>query len=130
MGRQVAAGSIAYAQVDFYYPAGSIVRPSGITISNLGLALFLNNARQGWGLQDGTLVQDGSVSAGNIYFNEVVGSNGYYSVRLFPDRIGFWRVILTHPGFKIEQILEFDVLPAGSLSAPSQGGLIASFTKP
>lgn len=129
MGRQVPAGSIIYAQPDMYVPATSKVRQAGIQSSSLQVVTFVNNARQAWSLMDGTLVQDADVSAGKVYFNEVVGSSGFYSVRFFPDRVGFWRVILQHQGLQLEWVMEYDVLPAGAFS-PSGGGLIASFVKP
>lgn len=129
MGRQVSAGSIVYGQPDIYVPIGSNVRPAGVQASSLSVAVFVNNARSSWSLLDGTLVQDASIAAGNIYFNEVMGSSGYYSVRFFPDRTGFWRVILRNPSLQLEWVLEYDVLPSG-LFNPSGGGLIASFVKP
>ena len=78
-----------------------------------------------WPLLNGTSVQDSSISSGNVYFHEIVGSPGFYSVRLYPNAIGSWRLILNDATLLQEDYLEFDVFPA-TANAP---GLIASFTK-
>ncbi len=130
MGRIVSAGAVIASQLDFFISAGSISRVVGIPVANLSLKVFFNNALLSWTLADGTLVSDSSISAGTVYFNEVSGSSGYYSLRTFFDRVGFWRLIVVNASLSVETIIEYDVLPAGAFSSGSGGGgLIASFTK-
>lgn len=126
MGRLLSAGSIVRAQADFFLPAASVNRITGLTAAGLTLKLFADNAAISWPLVDGSTVADSSISAGTVYFNEISGSPGFYSVRLFPDRIGFWRVILTNVSIQTERILELDIVPSGK---SGQTGLIATFLK-
>jgi hypothetical protein len=82
---------------------------------------MVNNQILSWPLLDGTAVADSSISAGNVYFNEIIGAPGFYSLRFFPDRVGYWRISVVASSF--ESLLEFDVNPASAQSS----GLIASF---
>jgi len=129
MSRLIAAGSVIYDQPDFYSPSGTINRISGIVVANLSLTLFVNNGLLGWPLVDGTTIPDSSIASGSVYFNEIPGSNGYYSLRFYPHQIGFWRFIVVHSAFSIEVIKEFDVIAAGSLKPTSSSGLNASFVR-
>jgi hypothetical protein len=128
MGRTISSGVLARSQADIFNPAGSETRQSGIVPSGLTLSLFVNNSLIPWTLQDGSSVPDSSVSAGYIYFNEIAGAPGFYSVRFFPDRVGFWRMVLKVGMTSAEVITEFDVVPATISNA--NGGLNASFMKP
>jgi hypothetical protein len=125
MARQVPAGCLIRDQIDLYMPNGSINRVTGESYTSLGLAVFADNSVIAWPLADGTTVADSSVSAGTIYFNEIVGSPGYYSVRFFPDRIGFWRLIFREATLGEEVILSYDVTPARP--GPASNELNATF---
>ena len=123
MSRAIPSGVLFRGQVDFYI--SSSVRATGIVSTDLTSNLFFNNSLLSWPLMNGTSVQDSSISSGNIYFHEIVGFTGFYSVRLFPNAIGFWRLVLNNPTLLEEDVLEFDVFSA-TANSPS---LIASFTK-
>jgi len=127
MSRLLAAGVVVYEQLDFYNPP--TVRATGVVPANLTLKLFLNNQLLGWPLEDGSAIADSSISAGSIYFNEISGSNGYYSIRFWPHQIGFWRVIIKHAALSQEVIKEFDIIASGSLKPSSSTGLNASFVQ-
>lgn len=129
MGRLVSAGSIVRAQLDFFNSPTSIVRVPGISIIQTALTTFVDNSILGWSMVDGTLIPDASVASGYIYFNEITSSPGFYSIRFFPDRIGFWRIILLCPSLSQEKIIEFDVVAATTFAPTSTGGLNASFVK-
>lgn len=120
------AYSIVYDQLDFYSPIGSINRLSGITVGQLTLNLFINNQLLTWPIIDGSLIYDSSISSGSVYFNEIIGSNGYYSIRLFTDRVGSWRLIFRNSGLGVEIIKEYDVVPSDYMKSPIEG-LNASF---
>jgi hypothetical protein len=122
MGRTVSAGSIVRGQMDLY--SAGITRQAGVLAAAVTAAVFYNNLPVSWPVADGTSVLDSSVSAGSVYFHEISGVSGYYSVRFFPDRVGFWRICLKHAGLGVESVLEFDVVPAAQ---PAAGGLNASF---
>ena len=94
MSRLVSAGAIVHAQADFFQPKGSINRPAGIVAASLSMSAFASSSVLSWPLADGASVPDSGISAGTVYFNEVSGAPGFYSVRFFTDRVGFWRVVL------------------------------------
>ena len=127
MSRIVSAGTIAYSQADFYQSSGSVLRISGIIASNITLSIFVNSSLLSWNIANGLTISDSSISAGTVYFNEIPGTSGFYLIRFFPDRIGFWRAILTYPGISQETLLEFDVVPSGVFKSVQVSGLTASF---
>lgn len=127
MSRALPAACLIRDQLDIFSPADSITRATGIITSDLSVTLFLNNVKVNWSLMDGTSVSDSSISAGSIYFNPISGSSGYYAIRFFPDRVGFWRLVVRHASLSQEVIKEYDVVAA---STSSTSGLNASFVKP
>lgn len=127
MSRALPAACLVRDQLDVFDPAGSITRATGITTSDLSITLFLNNVKVNWSLMDGSAVADSSISSGFIYFNPISGSNGFYSIRFFPDRVGFWRLVVRHATLEQEIIKEYDILAATSSAS---GGLNASFLRP
>lgn len=127
MSRLVSAGTIAYAQADFFQPKGSINRLPGIVAASLGMTVFANSSVLAWPILDGGGVPNSGVSAGSVYFEEISGAPGFYLVRFFPDRVGFWRIVLSYPALQQEVPLEFDVVPANVFKAAAKGGLTASF---
>lgn len=129
MGRLVAAGAAVYSQVDFFLPVGSINRATGVVIGSLTLDSFVNGSSLPWPLVDGSAVSDSSISSGSVYFHEISGSPGFYSIRFFADRVGFWRFVLKNSGLQTEIVLEFDIIAAGALKPGGAGGLNASFIR-
>lgn len=123
MGRNVSSGSLARAQADFFQISGQ--RVVGVVWSTLAAHVFVNNAALPWPVADGSSVQDTSISAGKVLFNEIAGSPGFYSVRFFPDRVGYWRIVLRSDSLNAEVVLEFDV----AAPVPPAGGLNATFVK-
>jgi len=123
MARTIIAGKLAFDQLDFITP-GTIQRVSGIQVSDLSALLFWNGSVTSWALADGSSIQDCSIAAGSVYFNEVIGVTGYYLVRFLPDKIGYWRLVVRHAGMGVEQIRDYDAVAAG----PTFSGLNASFT--
>ncbi len=129
MGRLISAGALAYEQLDFFFPVGTSRRFTGISASDLQMWLFVNNQILSWPLVDGSSVVDSSIVSGKVYFNEIAGSPGFYSLRFFPDRVGFFRMAFLNPSISVEVSKEFDVVPPGVLR-PSTGGLIPSTSSP
>ena len=115
-------------QLDFFLRLGSINRVSGVPAVNISVKVFANNVLLPWSLIDGSIVPDSSVISGSIYFNEISSNPGFYSIRIFPDRIGFWRLVFLNSTLSTEIIKEFDAVPPGVLR-PSTGGLNASTSK-
>lgn len=124
MSRLVQVGSVLKAQLDFYVSPGSTVRAVGLSVNDIAPVLFRNNVQLGWPVVDGGNVLDSAISAGALYFNEISGAPGYYSLRFYPDSTGFWRVV--SPYGDIDQILEFDFVSSSSL-IPTNDGFITSF---
>lgn len=120
MARTITAGKVAFNQADFF-DSGN--RKTGVTWADVQLSVFLNGSAVSWPITDGTFVADSSVNSGLVYFNEVVGSSGFYLVRFFPDRIGYWRLVLRHRVLGQESTCEFDVVSA----SPATSGLVATF---
>jgi hypothetical protein len=113
-GRQVPANQTVDDQADFFQSDG-FTRVTGLTVSQLVMQLFLNN------------VTDGQITSGNVYWLEVPGSPGIYSVRFRPNALGYWRLLITYPvGMQIEG-QDYDVVPP---SPTVDQGLKASFLKP
>ena len=121
------SGSVICDQLVIYNPANSFTRDTGIVISDLTLTLFVNNVSVNWSLVDGSSILDYQISPGYIYFNEISGNPGFYSLRFFPDRIGYWNLSLVYSGTTVEYVREFDVVPAGSFGSTTSG-LVTSFT--
>jgi hypothetical protein len=126
-GRLVTNNSVVFDQADFFQP-DEFTRVSGITVGQLTSQLFFQNALQPWSLLSGVGVTNAQVTSGRVYWSEVPGSPGVYSVRLLPNAVGYWRLILTYPvGTQIVS-LDYDVVAgSGGSCAP---GLQSSFIKP
>lgn len=125
MSRSLPAASLIIDQLDLYNPPGSITRIAGVLAADLSVSVFSNNTIMSWPIQDGSLTPDSSISSGIVYFNEIVGQPGFYSIRFFPSRIGFWRLIFSIPSITAEIVKEFDI---SSQSSGPANGLNASFT--
>jgi hypothetical protein len=125
--RQVSAGTLVLSQLDFYTP-NTITRMTGILSTDIVFKLFANQINLNWPLIDGIQIPDSSISAGTVYFNEIAGFAGFYSIRFFPDRIGFWRLIFNHAPSQSDLILEFDVLSSNIFTpGGTDRGLVANF---
>lgn len=125
-GRVVQANQVVMDQADFFLPDG-FHRVPGLTITALASQLFFNNTLQPWVLASGSGVPDSQISAGRIYFNEIPGSPGIYSVRFRPNALGYWRNLLTYDAGLQIVAQDFDVVQG----APAmESGLNASFIKP
>lgn len=121
MARLIASGRLAYCQADFF-ESGS--RKTGVQYIDVQARVFVDGVVLPWIISDGTFVPDSGVGAGSVFFNEVAGASGFYLVRFFPDRPGFWRIVISHPVLGVEIIREFDAVPP----TPTTSGLLASFT--
>lgn len=128
MGRLISAGSICYDQLDFFSPVPPFARMMGAASSDLSVRLFVNNAIVSWPIASGVSVLDSSVASGKVYFSEIPGNPGFYSIRFFPDRVGFWRIVFTHVALGVEEIREYDAFPPGVLR-PSTGSLVPSTSR-
>jgi hypothetical protein len=128
MGRSLPTAAIVRDQIDIFNPPSSFTRAAGIIPSDMSFKLFVNNSLVAWGIVDGSAVPDSSISSGRIYFNQILGAAGFYSIRFYPDRVGFWRLVFTPALTSVEIIKEFDISP--STLVGSGGGLNATFTKP
>ncbi len=125
-GRLVQINQTIIDQADFF-EADGFTRVIGLTIADLTHEVFFNNVLLPWPLVDGSSISDSAVVSGNVYWNEVPGSSGFYNVRFRPNAIGYWRNIVTYTAGTQIMGQDFDVVsqvPAG------ETGLRASFTKP
>lgn len=93
--RTVPINTTVVDQADFLQP-DLFNRRTGIVYTDLVCRLFFNNALQPWAFQSGVGVLDALVSSGRVYFNEIPGSPGFYSVRFRPDAVGAWRLNLAY----------------------------------
>ncbi len=93
MSQTVSSSSVAYAQPDFFL-AGS--RLTGIVPNDLTPSVFANDVLLAWPLEDGSEVPDSAIQAGTVYFNEISSRPGFYSLRFWVDRVGYWRIVLLH----------------------------------
>lgn len=125
-GRLVQINQTIIDQADFFEVDG-FTRVTGLTIADLTHELFFNNVLQPWPLVDGSSVSDAAVVSGNVYWNEVPGSPGFYNVRFRPNAIGYWRNLVTYTAGTQIMGQDFDVV---SQVPQAETGLRASFTKP
>jgi hypothetical protein len=125
-GRVVQANQVVLDQVDFFLSDG-FSRVSSLAPANLEAQVFFNNRPLGWTIVSGSTIADAQVNAGFLYFSEIPGLLGFYSVRFRPDALGYWRIVLTYPSGLQTSAQDFDVVQ----SAPAmESGLKASFVKP
>lgn len=127
MNRLLPSAKVVRDQIDIYSPSNTGNRLSNVMVGSLTVKVFFENQDQGWDLLDGTNIQDSSISSGHVYFNQISGADGYYSIRFFPDRVGFWRVVFYHSATQTDIPLGYDVVPSGAFSSSGSGGLIANF---
>jgi hypothetical protein len=113
-------------QADFFQSDG-FTRVTGLTVSQLTMALFFDNQPQPWQFVTGAGVTDTQITSGYVYWLEVPGAPGYYSVRFRPNAIGYWRLLITYPVGTQIQGQDYDVVPP---SPTVDQGLKASFLKP
>lgn len=126
-GRVVQANQVVLDQVDFFEPDG-YTRVANLIPSMLMSQIFFNNVQQPWPLVSGVGVNDAQIVSGKVYFSQVPGSPGFYTVRFRPNQLGYWRNLLTYLVGQQIAAQDFDVVVAGS--GPAEGGLHASFIKP
>lgn len=125
-GRIVLQNQLVYDQADFFQSDG-FTRVTGLALSQLVLQVFFNNVAQPWPLTNGLTVLEAQTTSGFVYFNEIPGSPGNYSVRWRPNALGFWRLLITYPAGQQITAQDYDV----SASMPTgEPGLSTSFIKP
>ena len=126
-GRQVFANQIVFDQADFFQTDG-FARVTGITVSQLTCEIFFNNTPLPWPLVSGVGVSDAQVAAGKVYWMEIPGDPGRYSVRWRPNAIGYWRLLITYPAGTQIMGQDYDVVTQPMTNVDQ--GLKASFIKP
>jgi hypothetical protein len=125
--RHVQTNEVVLDQADFFQGNG-FDRVPGLTISSVAVQVFWNNQLQPWPLTDGTPVTNALAAAGYVYWNEIPGAAGFYSVRWRPTGTGYWRVVLTYATGTQTVCLDYDVIPESA--TVSETGLKAVFVKP
>jgi hypothetical protein len=125
-GRLVQINQVVLDQAD-YFQSDGYTRVTGLTVGDLQGQLFYNNIEQPWPLLDGLGIPDAQVSSGKVYFNEVPGSPGIYSVRFRPNALGYWRYLLNYPVGQQILAQDFDVTPQAVVAS---SGIKSSFVKP
>lgn len=125
-GRQVYANQVVLDQADFFQPDG-FTRVTGLNATLVSHQLFFDNQSQPWTLVNGSSVPDSQVVSGKVYFHEIPGQPGCYSVRFRPHAIGYWRLLVTYaPGQQITA-QDYDVIAS---PVAGESGLKASTVKP
>jgi len=122
-GRLVQANQVVIDQAD-YFQGDGFTRVTGLTISDVASQLFFQNDFQPWPLVDGATTDDARVAAGRVYFHELPGSPGIYSVRFRPNAKGYWRLIVTYTAGQQIMGQDYDVVAEAT---PPAGGLKSSF---
>lgn len=122
--RNLQAGLVLFEQVDFFLP-DETTRATGILPVDLSVKLQLGATSLTWPVVSGVGVPDVRVAAGKVYWEEFEA--GFYSIRLFPNQVGVWRLIVTWTAGDQAVSHVYDV----SAKPSPQGilGLRASFVK-
>lgn len=123
-GRLVRINQTVIDQAD-YFQADGFTRVAGLTTVDVVHQLFFDNVLQPWVLQNGSTVSDSQVKSGYVYFHEITGTTGNYSLRFRPNSAGYWRLLLTYTAGQQILAQDYDVT-AEPLQI--QGGLKSSFT--
>lgn len=122
-GRLIPINRVVLDQADIFAP-DDFTRVTGLTVADLTATLFYNNAAQPWTFTSGATVMDAQVAAGSVYFNEITGQPGFYSVRFRPNAVGFWRLCLGYAAGPRALAFGYDVVQEPPLVA---SGLKSSF---
>jgi hypothetical protein len=122
-GRLLRVNETVIDQAD-YFQVDDFTRVSGLTFVDVSTRLFFDNALQPWTLVNGASITNGLVTAGSVYFHEITGATGHYSLRFRPNAAGYWRLLLTYAAGQQILAYDYDVV---SDPAPMHGGLKASF---
>lgn len=122
-GRLIPINRVVIDQADIFAP-DDFTRITGLTVADITTTLFYNNIAQPWPLITGVTVTDAQIAAGNVYFNEITGQPGFYSLRFRPNAVGFWRIALTYDAGSKALAFNYDIVPEMPLVA---SGLKASF---
>lgn len=122
-GRLIPINRVVIDQADIFAP-DDFTRITGLTVADITTVLFYNNLAQPWPLVTGTTVTDAQVASGNVYFNEVLGYPGFYSLRFRPNAVGFWRISLAYDAGSKALAFNYDIVPE---MPPVASGLKASF---
>jgi hypothetical protein len=125
-GRVVLANQTVDDQSDFFQSDG-FTRVTGLTPSQLVCQIFFDNQLQPWPLVTGSGFTDAQIASGHVYWLEVPGSPGIYSVRWRPNAVGYWRLIITYPAGQQISAQDYDVTTG---NPTVDQGLKASFLKP
>lgn len=122
-GRLVLVNQTVFDQADFFQGDG-FTRVAGLTAVDLTSQVFHNNQLVPWGLVVGASVTNNQVVSGSVYFHEIAGTVGNYSIRFRPNAVGYWRLVLVYVDGSQIVAQDYDVAEP----AQSAGGLRSSFT--
>lgn len=122
-GRLLRVNETVIDQAD-YFQVDDFTRVAGLTFVDVSTQLFFDNALQPWTLVNGAATTNGLVTAGSVYFHEITGAPGHYSLRFRPNAAGYWRLLLTYAAGQQILAYDYDVM---SDPVPMHGGLKASF---
>ena len=125
-GRLIQVNQPILDQADFFEPDG-FTRTTGLGVVDLSLNLFYKNGLLPWPLIDGSGVSDALVKSGSVYWNEIAGSPGLYSVRFRPNAVGYWRLLLNYTAGLQIMGQDYEVVAQIPLV---ESGLLANFVSP
>lgn len=125
-GRLVQVNQLVLDQADFFMTDG-FTRVQGIVFSDVLGEVYFNNQQQPWDVVSGLNITDARAVSGKIFFNEVPGSPGIYSVKFRPNAVGYWRLLITYPHGTQTLAQDYDVTPNTPTIPP---GVSSSFVRP
>lgn len=92
-------------------------RITGLTFEDFDVDGIFNGSYSDVPLLDGVGVPDVQVSPGSLYINEVTPGSGLYSVRFWPNEIGYQSYLITCITYMTESNLDYDIIPNIALSS-------------
>lgn len=120
--RMVQVNQVVFDQVDIFQ-SDFFNKVSGLVPADVAYTLYHNNAATSWPLVDGSVVSDGQVVAGSVYWNQL--PNNSYGIRFFPYALGHWTLTIAFSPAPSQVItVDYDVV---HLASSSETGVRADF---
>ena len=92
-------------------------RVSGLTYDDFTVQGVFNSSYSVVSTLDGSGISNLQITPGFIYINEVEPGSGLYSIRFWPNAVGYQSFYIIYDAFSTESRFDYDILPNIARSA-------------